>query len=30
MAAVAEDVSVSARRKIGWRVLPFIFFLYIQ
>ena len=29
MATVAEDVSVSARRKIATRVLPFIFLLYI-
>ena len=29
VAIVAEDVSVSARRKIGWRVLPFIFVIYI-
>ena len=26
---VAEDVSVSARRKIAWRLLPFIFFIYM-
>ena len=29
MAIVAEEVSIRARRRIAWRVLPFIFVLYM-